>query len=148
MVARYAGVGYVRRMQRPFHPRSRGFRVVLAMALLAWAMLAWGATAMPMQMDGAIAAASAQPADPHASAAGCDGLQVAHTAPHRDPVPPPMGSGDCCHGGCHCLSACNAVLAVPRFVVAGPWSHAAFPVAAPADPVPVPGAPPLRPPIA
>jgi hypothetical protein len=76
-------------------------------------------------------------------------MSVVQVAVQRRHAPEtPMGSGDCCHGGCHCAFACSVALSVPRLAVAGPWQQAAFPIAAPANPVPALSAPPLRPPIA
>jgi len=143
-----AGSWYVAGMRHLLRSRSRYFRAVLVLAALAWIMPASGALAggTARMLD---ATASAQSVQLQAVAPRCDGSAMTCTASQLGHAPAlPMGSGGCCHGGCHCVSACNAVLSVPRLVVAEPWLHAAFPIAAPADPVPALSAPPLRPPIA
>jgi hypothetical protein len=124
-------------------PHSRWFRTVLVLAALAWVMLASGALAAPLPM-----ATTGQTLASHTSAPDCERVAMAHAAAPQSPPPAvPMGHGDCCHGGCHCMSACNAAL-VPRFVVVETFSHASVPTIAAVDPVQAPSAPPMRPPIA
>lgn len=125
-------------------PHSRYFRTVLMLAALAWVMLASSALAAPLPMS-----AMGQTQASHASAPDCDSVAMAHAAaPQSSALTTPMGTGNCCHGGCHCPSACNAALVVPRFVVVGTFSHASAPTIAVVDPVQAPSAPPMRPPIA
>jgi hypothetical protein len=124
-------------------PHSRYFRTVLVLAALAWVMLASGAMAAPLPM-----VMAAQTVAFHASASDCDGMPMGPTAAPQSPAPTtPTGSGNCCHGGCHCLSACNAALLVPRRVVVATFPRASLPTIATVDPIQAPIAPPLRPPI-
>lgn len=125
-------------------PHSRYFCTVLVLAALAWVMLASGALAAPSPM-----AMTGQTLASHASAPDCDGMPTGSAAAPQNPSPTtPTGSGNCCHGGCHCLSACNAMLAVPRLVAAESFLHESMSVVSQVDPILVPTAPPLRPPIA
>lgn len=128
-------------------PRSRYFRTVSVLAALAWLMLGSGALAGPLQTSSAMAIPPQSSSQ--VSAQPCDGVPMAHADTQRGQAPAmPMGNGRCCHAGCHCVSACNAVITVPRLVVAETFSRALLPVSTPADPAPVSSAPPLRPPIA
>jgi hypothetical protein len=134
-------------MRRLPRPNSTFFRATLAMALLAWTTFAFGMPVISPSGDHArMAPPHAQVAD---TSANCHDMQMASGGSHHHPVPAaPMGHGDCCHAGCHCLFTCNAVLAVPF----------AQPGLSPPDRlVPTPRlvhvrpaalAPPLRPPIA
>jgi hypothetical protein len=142
-VAVHHGSEYVRRMRHLPRPHSRYFRTVLVLAALAWVMLASGAMAAPLPM-----VMTATTVASHASASDCEGMPMAHTSARQNPTPTaPMGSGNCCQGGCHCLSACNAALVVPRLVLVETFSHASVPTIATVDPIQAPIAPPLRPPI-
>jgi hypothetical protein len=123
---------------------------VLAVALLAWTTLAFGA---PLQTVGVASMDSySQVSASRTSAVHCDGMSMPvsamHAAAQRGHAPTmPAGHGDCCHGGCHCASACNAVLTVPRLATLAPVPHAALQIAAPVAPASMPEVPPLRPPI-
>ena len=121
--------------------RSLFFRVLLAAGLLAWAGFAFGA-------PGLQGAAAAQPA--HATAPGhCDGMAQMNGVALKHAMPSgPMGQGDCCHGGCHCLSTPGVVLAVPFAGGGVAPGMVPLPVrSAPGVPAST-AAPPLRPPIA
>lgn len=134
-------------MRRWFRPRSRSFRVVLGIALLAWIMLASGAFAAPLQGWNAMKMAMTTPTAPLHTTTDCDGMPMQQAATQQIPTAP-MGHGECCHGGCACMTACNAVLAVPRLTIAVSLPRFATPVFATVGPAQLPSAPPLRPPIA
>lgn len=138
---------YARGMRRLPRPHSRGFHAMLAMALFAWVMLASGALAAPARLAGML------PVDSIATAAHCEGMPAPGTSTlstgYQNHTPGmPVGHGDCCHGGCHCSSVCNAVLMVPRLTTTVPAGYVPLPVSVPVDPALLPAAPPLRPPIA
>jgi hypothetical protein len=122
-------------------PRSTIFRIVLAMSLLAWAALALGAPRMPVPMGVAHAKTNAVDVSVH-----CAGMPQAHAPSHLHSVP--VGQGDCCHDGCHCLSACSAVLLVAFAAVGTAPDSGQLRMRAAADVATVSAAPPLRPPIA
>ena len=126
-------------------PRSTTFRIVLAMALLAWATLASGAPRTPGSMGDAHARMNAADVSMH-----CAGAPQAHATSHLHSAhTTPGGQGDCCHGGCHCLSACSVVLLVPFVALGATPGHKLSPVSGLAlRVVPATAAPPLRPPIA
>lgn len=136
---------YARRMRHLPRPRSTIFRIVLAMALLAWTALALGAPRTPVPMGAAHAQMNAVDLSVH-----CMGMSQAHVTSSRlHPAPAvPGGQGDCCHGGCHCLSSCSVALLVP-FAGAGTIPKAGRERAQVTAIVLTAGAaPPLRPPIA
>ncbi len=138
---------YARRMRCLPRPNSPFFRAVLAMALLAWTTLAFGMPAMSAsgghaRMPGARMQATM-------ASLHCHGMSRASAGSHHRSAPAaPAGHGDCCHAGCHCLSACNAVLVVPatRVDPLPPAGVALLPVLAHVRPAVL--TPPLRPPIA
>lgn len=138
---------YARGMRHLPRSHSGGFRITLAMALLAWVMLASGALAAPVRLAGMA------PVDSNASAAQCEGMPVPDASTlsiaYQNHTPGmPAGHGNCCHGGCHCSSVCNAVLTVPQLAMMAPAGYVLLPVSVPVDPALLPAAPPLRPPIA
>jgi len=135
---------YARRMRHLPRPRSTIFRIVLAMALLAWTALALGAPRTPVPMGAPHAQMNAVDMPVH-----CMGMPRAHAIPHPHSAPVvPGGQGDCCHGGCHCLSACSVALLVP-FAGAGTIPKAGRERAqVTAIVLTASAAPPLRPPIA
>lgn len=146
MVARPNQVGYSQRMQHL--PRSRYFRVVLAMALLAWTSLAFGASLGPMPMSAASMTGSPVQTTSHAASAQCDGTPIVHAASHHGHAPAmPIGHGDCCQSGCHCLAACGAVMTVPGPFTAQQYAQAPLTVLESANPTLELITPPLRPPI-
>lgn len=103
---------YAPRMRRLPRSNSTFFRATLVMALLAWTALAFGMPAISPSSD------HVRTADPHTQVAEtsghCHDMTMASAGSHHHPAPAaPMGHGDCCHAGCHCLFACNAVLVVP-----------------------------------
>ena len=112
------------------------------MALLAWTLLATNAMAGPLRMLDAMPMTASQ-----APVAHCDGMPMQPGIRHHGPATP-MGHGDCCHGGCHCLLTCNVMLAVPRLTVLVPLPHPAAPGVVPVGARQEPATPPLRPPIA
>lgn len=136
-------------MRHLLKPRSRLFRSLSILALLAWTMFAFDAFAHPLAMADASASMASMTtgnAAPH-----CDGMPAVgmpHAAHH--PVPSqPAGSGHgCCHnGGCYCASLCSGIVEVPYPGVV--LQHVRDPAVSliHSDPVPVHSAPPLRPPI-
>lgn len=146
-VERHLRCDYAQPMRRLPRPNSTVFRVVLSMALLAWTVLAFGMPAMPPPHGQVLATQS------HAQAAktcahGQDMAMAGSESHHQGAPGTPMGHGDCCHGGCHCLSACNAALLVP-FAATGVMPEHSPPCASIiADVLSAMAAPPLRPPIA
>lgn len=116
---------------------------MLAMALLAWTALSLGAP--PVFAASALKTAQSQSAS---ATLDChDAAMAPSESQHPNAPAMPAGHGDCCHSGCHCLSACNAVLLVPCVALDTTPTHKSLAV-------PVPGAiataiitPPLRPPI-
>lgn len=136
-------------MHRWLDPRSRRFRVVLSMALLAWAVLASGALmAMPHMTDTMGMATMMQMPASHAPTKNCDGMSMEHIGSNHHASVMPMGHGSCCHGGCHCPSSCTGVL-VALYPLASAWPlHTVISTFVPAEPALTLSAPPLRPPIA
>ncbi|HET7560796.1 MAG TPA: hypothetical protein VFJ87_00265 [Rhodanobacteraceae bacterium] len=137
-------------MRHPLHPRSRSFRAVLGMALLAWTMLASGALAGPLhKVDATGMTAVVQAAQP--AAVHCDAMTTTHRSHTSHPVPMhPAGNGHgCCHNGvCHCASSCSGIAGVPAMFMTWQPVHDRAPALPHAEPVRVHTAPPLRPPIA
>lgn len=140
------GAAYGSRMRIWLRPRSRSFRAVFGLALLAWMSLAAGALAGPLQMSMDMLAAMPATAAQVATQP-CDGMSMQAGAARPAPVAP-NGHGDCCHDECHCLSVCNTVLAVPHLMMAVPLPHARMPLVATVGLAQMPEMPPLRPPIA
>jgi len=119
------------------------------MAALACLMLVL--TSAPVMASGEVMplAMMGQTMASHASGPDADGMSMVHAAMRHGHAPStPMGHGDCCRGSCHCLSACNAALAVPRLVAVETFARASLPTTATVDTVRAPMTPPLRPPIA
>lgn len=120
---------------------------MLAMALLAWATLAFGVPAMSPPAGQAPAMQS------HARVKACthghDMAMAPSGSQHPHAPGMPAGHGDCCHGGCHCLSACSVVLLVPFVALGAAPAHRSPSVSGlVVGVVPATAAPPLRPPIA
>ncbi|MGH8192712.1 MAG: hypothetical protein ACREP2_14870 [Rhodanobacteraceae bacterium] len=124
--------------------RSRCLRVL---GVLAWLMLATSSLqAAPLMIEAQpfVAAHAAATVHEH-----CNELPAARMASQPGHAPAmPMGHGDCCHGGCHCLAACGAVITVPRSMALQQFAPVPLPRFASTDPIPTLAAPPLRPPIA
>ena len=134
-------------MRQPFRPRSRSFRAVLGVALLAWAMLASGALAGPRRMFDAMGVnATIQATTVH-----CDGMAMVPGPQTSIPAPmPPAGNGHACcpDGGCHCASSCTGIVGVPYPGLELPPIRGTVLSLAYSQPMRAPSAPPLRPPIA
>lgn len=112
-IAPCAGVGYRRRMRWWFRPRSRCFRVVLGMALVAWTAFALDTFAHPVMMSAAptshASTAMAGMSSPHAGTLTMSTPNTSH-----DPAPTqPDGHGCCQNGHCHCASFCSGVAGAP-----------------------------------
>jgi len=132
------------------HPRSRVFRYLLALALLAWTAFAFEAMAHPLVMSGQMgnmaSRTTGQAMSPH-----CKGMPSTHTASAAStPAPshPDEGGHGCCaFGHCDCASFCSSIAGVPSLAMTWPPLHdpALSPVDAGAPPVVF--APRLRPPI-
>jgi len=131
------------------HPRSRVFRYLLALALLAWTAFAFEAMAHPLVMSGQMgnmASRTGQAMSPH-----CKDMPSTHTASAAStPAPshPDEGGHGCCaFGHCDCASFCSSIAGVPSLAMTWPPLHdpALSPVDAGAPPVVF--APRLRPPI-
>lgn len=142
---------FCRPMRHTLHPRSRVFRSLLVLALLAWTALAFNAFAQPPALIDSEAAMQTAIAADGAAAMPCDGMMMEHAFASVHPAPlPPAGHGHgCCqHGGCWCASFCNGIVGVPRLDMA--WAPLHAPVLVPLRVVPMlaPTAPLLRPPIA
>ena len=138
---------YAPRMRRLPRPTSTFFRATLAMAMLAWTALAFGMSVI--SPSGGHAPMSGPHTQFTETSSHCHGMTMASAGSHLHPAPAvPMGHGDCCHAGCHCLSACNAVLVVPASPLGllPPGAPAPTPLLAHVRPAGL--APPLRPPIA
>lgn len=143
-----AGAAYGSLMRIWLRPRSRSFRAVFGLALLAWMALAAGALAAPLQMSMDMGMLAAMPAAAaQVATQPCDGMSMRAVAARHAPVAP-SGHGDCCHDGCHCLSACNAAVTVPHLMMAVPLPHARMPFIGTVGLAQRPEMPPLRPPIA
>lgn len=151
-VAPRRGGDYVCRMRCPFHPRSRSFRAVLGMAMLAWAMLASGALAGPLRMFDAMGMNTAiQAAQPQSTKVHCDGMAMVPGSHTSIPAPmPPAGNGHgCCpNGSCYCASLCTGIAGVPYLGLEMQPIHGTVFSLIYSEPVRALSAPPLRPPIA
>jgi hypothetical protein len=138
-------------MRRSLHPRSRVFRSLLALALLAWTALAFNAFAQPLAMTESGATTQMAMAMGGAPATHCDGMTTGHASPNAHPAPPhPVGNGHgCCQNGhCYCASFCNGIVGVPYIDMAWAPPHAPVLVPVHVAPALAQTAPPLRPPIA
>lgn len=132
-------------MHHLLRPRSRLFRSLSILALLAWTAFAFDAFAHPLVMAGGSAGmASMATGD---SASQCDGMPNAahHPAPSN---PAGSGHGCCQNGGCYCASLCSGIAGVPYLGTALQPVHDPAVSLIHSDPTPVHSAPPLRPPIA
>ena len=136
-------------MRRFLRPRTKTFRVMLSLALLAWTSLSFGALVWPMSAAGATAPSSSMQAmSSHVTVAQRDGMPMAHTALNHSQVPVmPMGQSGCCHGGCHCPSACGVAVIVSRPLTVQEYAQAPLPALESANPALALITPPLRPPI-
>ena len=140
------------RMRQSLHPRSRLFRSLLALALLAWTGLAFGAFARPVTMDMvAMNMAMSKIAPASSMASHCDGMAMSNGSHASHPAPshsPGQGHGCCSNGGCYCASLCTGIASVPSLVMT--WPPARDPALRPVHPqlALAISAPPLRPPIA
>jgi hypothetical protein len=136
-------------MRRLLRPRSRVFRSLLTLALLAWTALAFNAFAQPLAMfDGSNAQAAM--AMSGSASAHCSGMPMEHASPNAHPAPShPAGNGHgCCqHGSCYCASFCNGIVGVPYLDMAWAPLHAPVLVSVHVAPALTQAAPPLRPPI-
>lgn len=137
-------------MRRSLHPRSRVFRSLLALALLAWTALAFNAFAQPLAMLDS--GAATQPAMTMGGTVGthCDGM-MGHASPSSHPAsshPAGNGHGCCQNGHCYCASFCNGIVGVPYRDMAWAPPHASVLVPVHVAPALAQSAPPLRPPIA
>ncbi|HET7610695.1 MAG TPA: hypothetical protein VFK29_02790, partial [Rhodanobacteraceae bacterium] len=147
MVERSLHRDYAPRMRWLPRPNSALFRATLAMALLAWTALAFGTPVMGP--PGELARTSPPHAQVGNAPGDCHDSTLASAGSHRHPAPAaPMGHGDCCHAGCHCLFACNAVLVVPLAQPGLSPPRRLVPAPRPVRVRPAALAPPLRPPIA
>ncbi|HJP99109.1 MAG TPA: hypothetical protein VJ862_11150 [Rhodanobacteraceae bacterium] len=130
-------------------PRSRVFRSLLALALLAWTALAFNAFAEPLAMTDSGGATQMTMAMGGTAGPHCDGL-MGHASANSHPAPMrPAGHGHgCCQNGhCYCAPLCNGIVGVPYLDMA--WAPQHPPVLVP---IHVAAAltqapPPLRPPI-
>ncbi|MBN8735973.1 MAG: CopL family metal-binding regulatory protein [Xanthomonadales bacterium] len=138
-------------MRRSLHPRSRIFRSLLVLALLAWTALAFNAFGQPLAMiDSGATTTQAATAMDGAAGTHCDGMPMGHVSPSSHPAPAhPAGDGHgCCqHGSCNCASLCTSIVDVPYLDMA--WAPLHAPVLVPVHVAPAltQAAPPLRPPI-
>lgn len=139
-------------MHQLFHPRSRSFRAVLGVALLAWAMLASGALAGPLRIFNAMGVnATIQAAQAQATTVHCDGMAMVPGSRTSIPTPmPPAGNGHACcpDGGCHCASSCTGIVGVPYLGLELPPIQSVVFSLIYFQAMRAPSAPPLRPPIA
>lgn len=130
--------------------RSRLFRSMSILALLAWTAFAFDAFAHPLVMSGDPASVVSMATGNAAS--HCEGMPAAgmpHVAHHPSPSYPAGNGHGCCHnGGCWCASLCSGIVGVPYLGIALRPVHASAVSLIHSDPVPVHAAPPLRPPIA
>ena len=141
---------FCRSMRHAFRPRSRVFRSLLALALLAWTALAFNAFAQPFGMLESDATQTAMAAGT-AAGAHCNGMAMGH-ASHGSHAAPSYPTGDghgCCRNGhCYCASLCNGIAGVPWLDMAWASPHAPMPLPVPVASALAQTAPPLRPPIA
>jgi hypothetical protein len=114
-VAPIAILGYLPPMRWWFRPRSRCFRVVLGMALLAWTAFAFDAFAHPLMMGAAPAAhASATAAGMSAPSEGMPAMAMPHTSHATVPVQPIGNGHGCCQNAhCYCASFCSGIAGAP-----------------------------------
>jgi hypothetical protein len=135
-------------MHHLLKPRSRLFRSLSILALLAWTAFAFDAFAHPLVMSGGSAGMASMTTGNAAS--HCDGMPASgmpHATHHPAPSQP-AGHGCCHNGGCYCASVCSGIVGVPYLGVALQPVHDLAVSLMHSDPVPTHSAPPLRPPIA
>lgn len=132
-------------MRHLLRSRSRLFRSLSILALLAWTTFAFDAFAHPLIMSGGSAGMASMPTGN--SASQCDGMP--HAAHHPAPSHPAGNGHGCCHnGGCYCASLCSGIAGVAYLGAPLQPVHDAVVSLNHSDPTPVHSAPPLRPPIA
>ncbi len=137
-------------MRRSLHPRSRLFRSLLTLALLAWTALAFNALAQPLVMINSGAATQSAMAMGGTAGTHCDGMPMEHVSPRVHPAPSHpagLGHGCCQHGSCYCASLCNGIVDVPYLDTAFAPLHAPVLVPVHVAPARVQAAPLLPPPI-
>lgn len=137
-------------VRRSLHPRSRIFRSLLVLALLAWTSLGFNAFAQPLAMIDSGAATQAAMAMGGAGGTHCYGMTTGPASPDSHPAPShPAGNGHgCCqHGSCYCASLCNSIVGVPYLDTAFAPLHAPVLVPVHIAPALTSTAPPFRPPI-
>jgi hypothetical protein len=138
-------------MRYALRPRSRAFRSLLALALLAWTALAFNAFAQPFVMTDGGAAMQTAMAMGGSAATHCDGMQMGDASPNSHPAPShpaSHGHGCCQNGHCYCASFCNGIVGVPYLDMALAPVHTPLLVPVHVAPALTQTAPPLRPPIA
>ena len=137
-------------MHHWLRPRSRLFRSLSILALLAWTAFAFDAFAHPLVMSGgSMTAASTATAK---AASHCEGMPMMGTPQslHHPAPSQPAGNGHgCCHnGGCYCASLCTGIVGVPYLGLEMQPIHGTVISLIYSQPVRALSAPPLRPPIA
>lgn len=136
-------------MHHLLRPRSRLFRSLSILALLAWTAFAFDAFAHPLVMSGDPASMISMTTSN--AAAHCDGTPASGMprATHHPVSSQSAGNGHgCCHNGCWCASLCSGIVDVPYLGVVLQPTHDSAVSLIHSDPVPVHSAPLLRPPIA
>lgn len=113
-------------MRRSLQPRSRVFRCLLMLALIAWTAFAFEAMAHPLVMNGQMEN-MANPTTGQATSPHCKGMASAHFAPGASTPAPShpgeAGHGCCAFGHCDCASFCSSVAGVPSLVMTWPPLH-------------------------
>jgi len=138
-------------MCRLLRPRSRIFRCLLMLAVVAWTAFAFEALAHPLIMGGQAGNMASSTPD-QAMPPHCKGMTSTQTASATSPPAPSHpaegGNGCCAFGHCDCASLCSGIVEVPSLAMTWPPTHdpALAPVHAAVLLAPV--APQLRPPIA
>lgn len=138
-------------MRRSLHPRSRVFRCLLILALLAWAAFAFDAVAHPLAVADGMGSMAGM-AMGHTTSSHCNGMTPSHASTLGASTPAPShpagtGHGCCAFGHCLCATFCSGIAGVSGFDVT--WEPPHDPALVPAyiAPTSVRAAPPLRPPI-
>lgn len=136
-------------MQRLLRPRSRSFRCLLMLALLAWTAFALDAMAHPLAMVGGMGHAAGMVMG-QATPSHCEGMPLPDAATSTPAPAYPIGSGHgcCAFGHCLCAAFCSGIAGVPRLDMTWVPPHAPGLVPIDAPPALARSVPPLRPPIA